>query len=264
MNKKIVNSILIVLLSGGLFVLLSFVNKAKNETTCQELIVNIKNNQDLQFIDYDEIQKTLSEQGIKLVGNQLKNIDIPKIERIINAHPHIKKADVYAELNGNIHIDVLQRKPVIRVFNIYNESFYIDEDGTLMPTSTKHIARVPIANGFIFDKYDTFYKINLADTTTYQKVFKYSLLDDLYILGKTIYNDSVWNKQIQQVYVEKEIELIPRVGEQQIILGDVSNLHEKLNKLKIFYKEAIPKVGWNKYSKINLKFKNQVVCTKAK
>lgn len=26
--------------------------------------------------------------------------------------------------------------------------------------------------------------------------------------------------------------------------------------------QAIPKVGWEKYSMINLKYKNQIVCTK--
>ncbi|MCD7935525.1 MAG: cell division protein FtsQ, partial [Tannerellaceae bacterium] len=32
--------------------------------------------------------------------------------------------------------------------------------------------------------------------------------------------------------------------------------------LQVFYEQAIPKVGWDKYSLINLKFKDQIVCTK--
>lgn len=30
----------------------------------------------------------------------------------------------------------------------------------------------------------------------------------------------------------------------------------------LFYEQAIHKVGWEKYSMINLKYKNQIVCTK--
>jgi cell division protein FtsQ len=64
------------------------------------------------------------------------------------------------------------------------------------------------------------------------------------------------------VYVDKDLELIPRVGNHTIILGNVSDLQEKFNKLMIFYKEAMPKVGWNKYKTLNLKYKNQIVCKK--
>ena len=32
--------------------------------------------------------------------------------------------------------------------------------------------------------------------------------------------------------------------------------------LQLFYEQAIPKVGWDKYEMINLKYKNQIVCTK--
>ena len=38
---------------------------------------------------------------------------------------------------------------------------------------------------------------------------------------------------------------------------------EKFEKLKMFYTEGLNKTdGWNKYSTINIKYKNQVVCTK--
>ncbi len=36
----------------------------------------------------------------------------------------------------------------------------------------------------------------------------------------------------------------------------------KLQNLKLFYDQAIPIVGWEKYSVISLKYKNQIVCTK--
>ena len=56
--------------------------------------------------------------------------------------------------------------------------------------------------------------------------------------------------------------LIPRVGEQKIHIGNLDNTKEKLDNLYQFYNVALPIKGWQTYSDINLKYKNQIVCTK--
>ena len=56
--------------------------------------------------------------------------------------------------------------------------------------------------------------------------------------------------------------MIPRVGNHSVIIGDDSFLDDKFSKLFIFYREGLNKKGWNNYSSINLKYKDQVVCTK--
>jgi len=47
---------------------------------------------------------------------------------------------------------------------------------------------------------------------------------------------------------------------QLILFGPMDEIEEKFKKLKLFYKEVLPKKGWNTYSSINLKYKNQIVC----
>ena len=71
-------------------------------------------------------------------------------------------------------------------------------------------------------------------------------------------------ERIEQIYVhpDKEVELIPRVGNHRILLGTFDHFEEKLANLRLFYEQAIPKMGWEKYSIINLKYRNQIVCTK--
>jgi cell division protein FtsQ len=263
MFKKIANIVLKVFFTVGIIALLAFVGHEQENTICKNLDIEVINSNDYQFVDEDEVIKTFNEQNVKIIGSKLKDLDIPKLELILNAHPHIKNAEVYSEINGDVKIRILQRKPVVRIINVYDESFYIDEDGLLMPLSLNHSPRLLIANGLIFEKYNTFYKIDFSDSLSYSKVFKNSLLDDLYEIANYVDKDSLWQKQIQQIYVDKEIQLIPRIGNQQIILGEASNLENKFNKLRFFYTDAMPKVGWNTYSIINLKFSNQVVCTKA-
>lgn len=45
-------------------------------------------------------------------------------------------------------------------------------------------------------------------------------------------------------------------------VGDTSFLNKKINNLKAFYQKNLQDKTLNNYSKVNLQFDNQVVCTK--
>jgi cell division protein FtsQ len=45
-------------------------------------------------------------------------------------------------------------------------------------------------------------------------------------------------------------------------IGDGSRLQQRLAKLKDFYAQGIPQADWRRYSTIDLRFDDQVVCTK--
>ena len=73
------------------------------------------------------------------------------------------------------------------------------------------------------------------------------------------------DEEIEQIHVvsPEQVELYPRVGQHVIDLGSVDNFQEKLHRLRIFYREGLERVGWNKYRAISLAYDNQIVCTKA-
>ena len=87
---------------------------------------------------------------------------------------------------------------------------------------------------------------------------------DLYKFGVFLQNNKFWDAQIEQINVlpNHGIELVPRVGDHLIYLGKIENFENKLHRLKIFYEKGLNQVGWNKYSRINLEFGNQIICTK--
>jgi cell division protein FtsQ len=99
--------------------------------------------------------------------------------------------------------------------------------------------------------------VSILDTT-----IKNSILKDIYQLVNYINDDDFWSAQIDQIYVDSndEIDLIPRVGNQIVHLGSAENFKGKLRYLGAFYDKVLPEVGWNKYSLINLEFKDQIVC----
>jgi cell division protein FtsQ len=101
--------------------------------------------------------------------------------------------------------------------------------------------------------------ISIIDTS-----IKNSVLKDIYHFVNYIRNNDFWTAQIDQIYVGSynEIDLIPRVGNHQIHLGTFENYEGKLKNLAAFYERVLPEAGWNKYSVINLEFRDQIVCKK--
>ena len=87
---------------------------------------------------------------------------------------------------------------------------------------------------------------------------------DIYKMALFIEEDPFWKAQVEQIWVDKdgEYKLTPRVGSHAIILGDADDLEGKFRKLYALYTHALNNLGWNRYTQINLKYKNQIVCTR--
>lgn len=244
-------------------VALSMVSAKRHDTSCSKIEVNISDKSTNSFVSESDVLGMLKNKGQGFLNTPIESINTNDLEEIIQVHPSVNKADVYRKITGELEIQISQRKPLLRVINNAGESYYIDDEGYVMPLSSKYTAHVLVASGNIHASYAKWSKINLRepDTTIVNKSNK--VLLDLLQLADYIYQDNFWQAQIEQIYVHgKEYELIPRVGTQLILFGDLSNINQKFNKLKALYEQGMPQVGWNKYKTINLKYNNQVICTK--
>lgn len=263
--KKILRFTIWSLLIIGLLLTMGFVNRKQNSLICKSLEVKINKNDEVSFLDKTDITKLIRRRGDSIVGQSKYSIDIPIIEKTLNNHEDIAKVNVYMTIDGSVNVNVKQRKPILRVFNLSGESYYLDESGKIMPLSNKYTARVLVANGNILQTDVSNYS-NATNAIVNDTIKKSnSMLNELFALATYINRDEFWKAQIQQIYVntERDMELIPLVGNQKIIFGDTTAMDEKFKKLKIFYLQGLNTTGWwDKYSTINLKFKNQIVCTK--
>lgn len=251
-----------VLLLTVLVVILGFVSTVQKDKKCSDITINIDQKEGNYFIDKDDIYSMMYHEVDSIIGRPLTEIQTEKLEYKINNHPSIYNSEIHKTVNGNLVINVQQRKPIVRVFAADGDSYYLDETGRVMPPSTKYTSRVFVANGFI---YDSFLDINELSVNQFEDSLKTeSLIDDIFAFAQFIQNDPLWKAQIEQLYVNKdfEIELIPRVGNHRIVFGDATEIAKKFNKLKIFYAKGLSMTGWNEYSVINLKYANQIVCKK--
>jgi len=236
---------------AGVVVLLSFINVKKQTVKCTDIKILIPGADN--FIEREEIDAILKEDQGVLLGRNLENINIHKIEKKLQSNPYIGFAKVYIDMDGVLHIEVKQRQPILRIFNENGQDFYIDNDGLKMPISSNFTANVLVATGHITEVFGS--RIDTLHT---------QLARDLYKTAQYIKKDTLWDSQIEQIVVDQknDIELIPRVGNQRIILGNADSLEKKMKNLLLFYKKAMPQVGWDTYKTINIKYTNQIVCEK--
>jgi cell division protein FtsQ len=233
---------------GGLIVLMSFIEMKKSEVICKDVKVYIPGNQ--YFIDRDEVDNILQIHNHALIGRRLESINIHYLENKLKANPFIEFAKVYADMDGVINVEISQRQPILRIMNRFDQDFYVDQHGLKIPLSANFTARVLVANGYIDELFA--HRVDTLHTALALELFK---------TADYIRKDSLWDAQVAQIYVNKEheIELIPRVGNNRILLGNADSLDRKFHNLLVFYKKAMPNVGWDAYKVINIKYANQVI-----
>jgi len=217
--------------------------------------------EDQIFLDEGIILDKLESKGLIGKNFTYNQIDFHAIEIYLESLSEVKSVKVYAEIGEQWQVHVVLRQPIARLFNLNGSSCYLDKDGKLMPLSDNYTARVLTVNGFINE---TNMNKKVSDVINNESLKTIEIIDDLYKISKYVCSDKFFSSQITHVYVnsESEFEFIPRVGKQRILFGDSHHFVGKFKKLKVFYTEGLAKAGWGKYDTINVKFKNQIVCSK--
>lgn len=220
-------------------------NGSKNrwgKTVCSEIHVEVNVNEDLYFVDREMIKALILEKQDSLLGKSYEDINIYLLEEFVESHPNIKKAELYLGSEGGLFVEVQQCKPIFRIFEA-NTSYYLDNQFEIFPLSDNYSARV---------------------VQVYWSKMTNSRLEILRKLEAMMKNEEFVKSLVTAISFDRnnEITFYPRLGNHVILLGNASGLENKMKKLKAFYVSVMKKVGWDRYSKINLKFDDQVVCTK--
>ncbi|PLX09198.1 MAG: hypothetical protein C0594_05875 [Marinilabiliales bacterium] len=262
---RIAKNIFVWLIALGYFIAsIALVSADKEDKICNTIDFSINDTTGCYFVERTDILQLLEQRNLKTIGQPFTRINKAQIEQAVINHPSVKNAQVYIENDSTLAIEVVQRNPIVRVFNYNGESYYIDKEGYVMPLSENYTAHVPVVSGKINEPYGRFVGWKIDEYESRNELGRTTILDDVYLLATFLINNYFWQSQIEQLFVnvEGEFEMVPKVGANIIEFGDASELEEKFNKLELLYERGFRRVGWNKYSRINVKYKNQVVCTK--
>ncbi len=240
-----------------LFIIPVFFAISSNSRPCGGIVIDISDSADYHFVTRGQLLNIAYAGTGSIAGKPLKEVSVSKIENRINMLRELKKAEVYMSIDGIIHVYIEQRNPVMRVIPDNGGDYFVDEEGFVVRKRNLYNPRLHIVEGNINISQAMLNGVSVLDT-----IIKNSILKDIYQLVNYINEDRFWSAQIDQIYVDgnDQIDLIPRTGNQLVHLGTVENFKGKLRNLRAFYDKVLPEVGWNKYSLIDLEYKDQIVC----
>jgi len=193
------------------------------------------------FVDQETVNKLLIENKKDAQSIGKDKLDLNKLEKALNAQEMIEKSDVFVSIDGVLKAVVKQKTPIARVFD-GDDSFYIDYEGNTMPLSSNFTARVPLVSGGINKKNK----------------------EDLAELFRLIHNDAFLKKNIigVQIMPNGSLKMSNRNFNYQIDFGGTVRMKAKFNNYKAFFQKAVLDSSLYKYKTIDLRFSQQVVCTK--
>ena len=228
--SKIILTLALVLI-GGLFYSTNSINSKRS---INNIIIDFESTNKL-FITQDSILKLLPTSFLNK-----KSVDINHLESLVNSNGFIKNSEAYVSIEGDLIIKVQQRNPIGRI-NSEDATFYIDDESEIMTTSKIYSSRVPVV-------------FNYGKSSSQKEIYQMCDLID---------SDEFLKKNVTRINFLKNnhIQLNFRNHDFDLVIGEYKNMNKKIKNFKTFYQAAVENEGLDKYSKINLQFENQVVCT---
>ena len=238
--KRFLKYGLLLILIVGIGVLQSFSNRKNERKIVSEIAVDF-GGQNPYFLSQAMVNKLLIQNGEPLTNQAKSELDLHNLESKVTENSYVDAASVFMTITGELKTTVVEKKPIAR-FIALDSSFYIDSKGFRMPLSDNFTPRVILVSG--------------AENT--------DDVIEMTPLLNTIYADDFLKKELIGVELkkDKEIEFKVRSGDYSIKFGRLNDIDIKFNKLKAFYNKSFNEEIMRNYKNINLKYHNQVVCTK--
>lgn len=226
----------LILLVGFLF---AFSNQ-RNSVRKVDLKAPVFIGENKLFITDQTVSKLLIQNQRPLTEQPKDIIDLNELEVALNSNSMIKKAEVFMSVEGELYTEIEQKRPIARVSS--NASYYIDDDGSYMPLSSNYTARVPLVTG----------NVNKAS------------LETVYEFASAVDQDEFLKKHVIEIRQNDDntIDFRIRKSDFTVHLGTLKKLDKKINNFKAFYQKAFKDKILETYTRVDLKFDKQVICTK--
>ena len=251
-GKKTYRTLMSAITITLLFISIGFVEKKEVGYHVEDISVEIENRFENFFVDEMDVMSLIMEnEGDSVLGDKYGRVNLKKIEQRIESHSFVKDAEVFRDLKGHLVVKAYQSKPIVRLVGTNGKHAYISEEGKILPVSSKYTARVAVLSGD--------YMNQMARAESVEDEPYYGKLNDLIDF---VNNDRFWKMQVGEINVDRKgkITIYPQVGRQKLEFGQAENIEDKFRRLKIFFKEIMPTKGWNTYSRVNVEFKDQIIC----
>ncbi|WP_413511639.1 cell division protein FtsQ/DivIB [Myroides odoratus] len=231
----------ILMVLGVVLFLYSFSNDRNTHRTLKGIEIVFKG-EERHFVTSTDVKDIVENKSATVTTINRLALDLNTLEKKVLLNKLIKEAEVFVTIDGVLKVEVNQKKAIGRVVG-EQESFYLDENGAPMPLSENYAERVVLVEGEV------------------KKETQNSLKQMLEIINA----DEFLKQEITGISIQPNevIYLKSRVNQLEILVGSYNEMERKLMNYKAFMQYASNEnIEIDSYKKINLKFTQQVVCSK--
>lgn len=257
MVKKILSILAWIATAAALVALFIAARASYLDTPIRSVSVNIGRSMDSGFVKKSAVLADVDNLcGIAKIGT----VNMTAIAKQLKSNPWIESSSSFIDLDANLNISIKEYQPVMRLFGKNGRSVYVTQEGIVLPTNLGYTPHVLIASGnFALDSIGNHHQ--LCDTLDADR----NILSAMHILN-AIKRNSFMQTCVGQVICngKDEFEIVARDIDARIVVGDTCNIDDKLKRLEIFIKQKANGNEIKDFKKIDLRYKNQIVCTKIK
>lgn len=230
-------------------------SNTRKQVHCKKIEITICDSLELPYLSSESIKEFLSRDYGKIIGLAVDDLDLYRIETLLNNKGEIIDSEVYVTNNGVLNISVSQRRPVMR-FQTESYGFYCDKEGYILPLKNNFHPDVLLMDGYT--------PIDTTDCTKGRPDTpeKTEWLDGILKMTDYINSSGIWKERIAQIHIEDSGNLIvvPKDGKEIFILGPVDDFDKKFEKMQIYYESIVPANEEKEYNIVDLRFEKQIVC----
>lgn len=234
----------IIPLSACLLLLLLVV--AANVWRSRSLVRGVRADIDYQggdtLITPQQVSQLILDANPRLTSTMLRHVDLEAVERTAALSPYLAHCKAGTTIGAGVVLFATQRRPIVRICT--HEEYYLDAACHRIPTSATGSCDVIVASGNI--------PVSGAG------------LRQVWTLASYLHQHPTLSPLFDQIYRDArgDLYLTPKLGNHVVQVGSVDDLDHKFHNLMAFYTRGMPRVGWEKYSQVSVKYRGQVVCTR--
>jgi cell division protein FtsQ len=227
--RRILSTMIWGCIGTGVLVLLVAAIRYRSNNTCKGYVISLTGTS----IPKKEILALLTPTGApKIQDRPVQSFDLRRL---------------FFDNNNVLHVEVIERTPVSRIFAEDGNSFYFDSAGVRLPLLTAVPVRIPVFTGYPARRQ--------ADSL---------LLAGVRRISAFLREDTFWMARIEQINItpDRTFELEPENGNYRVTLGDGNDVAAKFHRLFLFDQQVLSRVGLERYDRIDVSYSGQVVAVR--
>lgn len=241
MKKKA--KIAIIIGTVTLLTLVLLANIWRHRSTVRDVRVDIEYGSADTLVRGDDVATMIKNVLPDITSIMLRNVDLRAVEDAAAQSPYLSHCQAATTIGGEVVIFAEQRHPIVRIC-ANNKEYYLDTEGKILPLSPVGDPDIIVASGNIKPKAQ-------GANHVWQLALYLHSHPEVGVLFDQIYRSS-----------SGDLYLTPKIGNHVVEIGTPNNLPSKFHNLMALYTRGLPQAGWETYSKVSVKYRDQVVCTR--